>query len=182
MDSDGQDDGYMAPLGKIRTVAIIGAGLSGIVSAVHLLRAGLDVAVFERAAGVGGAWEYSPQPDRDPPFPSTRPPVVRDRAGPRGVAGFGPWRGAGVSSGDRSCPPRPRQSPLPHSGGSGCEGGRWQRLGYWDVQTRDDVSKLHVETGGSGVRRCRRLRGGTASLAYRMCRVYLPGKTCSQTG
>jgi cation diffusion facilitator CzcD-associated flavoprotein CzcO len=61
--------------GKIRTVAVIGAGLSGIVSAVHLLRAGLDIVVFERADGVGGTWEFDPRPDRDPPFPSIRPPA-----------------------------------------------------------------------------------------------------------
>ncbi|KAI0383231.1 hypothetical protein F5Y04DRAFT_250891 [Hypomontagnella monticulosa] len=61
--------------GQIRTVAVIGAGLSGIVSAAHLIRTGIDVTVFERANVVGGAWEFSPQIDRDPPFPSTRPPV-----------------------------------------------------------------------------------------------------------
>ncbi|CAM1501457.1 Fc.00g034410.m01.CDS01 [Cosmosporella sp. VM-42] len=59
----------------IRTVAIIGAGLSGLVSAVHLLRAGINITIFERANHVGGAWKYSPQPDRDPPFPSVRPPT-----------------------------------------------------------------------------------------------------------
>lgn len=56
-----------------KTVAIIGAGLSGVVSAVHLLRAGMDITVFERADNVGGTWIYSPQPDRDPPFPNMRP-------------------------------------------------------------------------------------------------------------
>ena len=63
------------PPGTIRTVAIIGAGLSGLVSAVHLLRAGIDITVFERADDVGGAWKYSSQPDRDPPFPSLQPPI-----------------------------------------------------------------------------------------------------------
>ncbi|KAK0701085.1 FAD dependent oxidoreductase [Lasiosphaeria miniovina] len=58
-----------------RRVAIIGAGLSGIVSAVHLLRIGIDVTVFERAEDLGGAWNYSPLPDRDPPFPNVRPPA-----------------------------------------------------------------------------------------------------------
>ncbi|KAI1400526.1 FAD dependent oxidoreductase [Hypoxylon fuscum] len=61
--------------GKIRSVAVIGAGLSGIASTAHLLRTGIDVTVFERANVAGGAWEFSPQTDRDPPFPSTRPPV-----------------------------------------------------------------------------------------------------------
>ncbi|RDW64587.1 FAD protein [Coleophoma cylindrospora] len=64
-----------APPNKIGNVAIIGAGISGIVTAVHLLRAGIEITVFERADGVGGAWDYSPEPDRDPTFPSTRPPT-----------------------------------------------------------------------------------------------------------
>lgn len=59
--------------GKIETVAIIGAGLSGIVSAVHLLRAGFDITVLERADSVGGAWNYDPQPDRDSPYPNLQP-------------------------------------------------------------------------------------------------------------
>ncbi|KAH6645436.1 FAD dependent oxidoreductase [Truncatella angustata] len=61
--------------GKIRTVAVVGAGLSGIVSAAHLLRTGISVTVFERANIAGGVWEFSPQTGRDSPFPSTRPPV-----------------------------------------------------------------------------------------------------------
>ncbi|CAH0044560.1 unnamed protein product [Clonostachys solani] len=65
----------IASPGAIRAVAIIGAGLSGLVSAVHLLRAGIDITIFERANHVGGAWKYNPQPDRDPPFPSVRPPT-----------------------------------------------------------------------------------------------------------
>ncbi|VUC32073.1 unnamed protein product [Clonostachys rosea] len=75
MAQDDNKDNTIASLGAIRTVAIIGAGLSGLVSAVHLLRAGIDITVFERANYVGGAWKYNPQPDRDPPFPSERPPT-----------------------------------------------------------------------------------------------------------
>lgn len=41
---------------KIRTVAVIGAGVSGVCSAIHLKAAGLDVTVFERSAHVGGVW------------------------------------------------------------------------------------------------------------------------------
>lgn len=61
--------------GAIKTVAVIGAGLSGLVSAVHLLRAGIDVTVLEREDTAGGAWKYNPQPAHDPPFPSLRPPA-----------------------------------------------------------------------------------------------------------
>ncbi|XDG02443.1 hypothetical protein ABKA04_002058 [Annulohypoxylon sp. FPYF3050] len=61
-------------LGIIKDVAVIGAGISGVVSAAHLLRAGFNVTVFERTGVVGGVWDYQPQPDRDPPFPNVRPP------------------------------------------------------------------------------------------------------------
>jgi len=60
-------------LHNINNVAIIGAGLSGVVTAAHLLRAGIAVTVFERSNHVGGVWVYSDQPDREPPFPNTRP-------------------------------------------------------------------------------------------------------------
>lgn len=61
-------------LGNIKSVAVIGAGISGVVSAVHLLRAGFNVTVFERTGVIGGVWDYKPQSDRDPPFPNVRPP------------------------------------------------------------------------------------------------------------
>ncbi|KAI0143711.1 hypothetical protein GGR57DRAFT_495121 [Xylariaceae sp. FL1272] len=56
-------------------VAIIGAGISGITSAAHLKREGLNATVFERTQKIGGAWVYERQLDRDPPFPNTLPPV-----------------------------------------------------------------------------------------------------------
>lgn len=58
----------------IRTAGVIGAGLSGIVTAAHLLRNGINVTVFERSDSPGGAWKFNPAADRDPPFPSIRPP------------------------------------------------------------------------------------------------------------
>lgn len=61
---------------RIRTVGVIGAGLSGIVTAAHLLRAGLNVTVFERSNSPGGAWKFSPETEWDPPFPSIRPPAA----------------------------------------------------------------------------------------------------------
>lgn len=42
--------------GTIRRVAVIGAGISGVVSTGHLLAAGLDVTVFERNEAAGGVW------------------------------------------------------------------------------------------------------------------------------
>ncbi|KAI1376603.1 FAD/NAD(P)-binding domain-containing protein [Hypoxylon crocopeplum] len=61
-------------LGNIKDVAVIGAGISGVVSAAHLLQAGFNVTVFERTGVVGGVWDYEPRTDRDPPFPNVRPP------------------------------------------------------------------------------------------------------------
>jgi NADPH-dependent glutamate synthase beta subunit-like oxidoreductase len=37
-------------------VAVIGAGVSGVAAAGHLLAAGLDVTVFERNHAAGGVW------------------------------------------------------------------------------------------------------------------------------
>ncbi|KAI1774157.1 FAD/NAD(P)-binding domain-containing protein [Hypoxylon cercidicola] len=61
-------------LGYIKDVAVIGAGISGVVTTAHLLRAGLNVTVFERTGVIGGVWDFQPQADRDPPFPNIRPP------------------------------------------------------------------------------------------------------------
>lgn len=58
----------MAP---IKSVAVIGAGISGVSSAAHLLRHGFEVVVFERSSVTGGVWHFDPRPDRDPEYPST---------------------------------------------------------------------------------------------------------------
>ncbi|KAI1809477.1 FAD/NAD(P)-binding domain-containing protein [Poronia punctata] len=59
----------------IKNVAVIGAGISGVVSAAHLLKEGFDVTVFERRGTIGGVWYYDERVDRDPPFPNTIPPA-----------------------------------------------------------------------------------------------------------
>lgn len=41
---------------QVKTVGIIGAGVSGVASAIHLRKAGLQVTVFERNSHVGGVW------------------------------------------------------------------------------------------------------------------------------
>lgn len=46
-----------------RRVLVIGAGMSGVCIAVHLLRLGFDVTVVERQAGVGGVWMENRYPD-----------------------------------------------------------------------------------------------------------------------
>jgi len=39
-----------------RQVAVIGAGISGVLTAAYLKKAGLRVTVFERASVAGGVW------------------------------------------------------------------------------------------------------------------------------
>lgn len=41
---------------KSRSVAVIGGGVSGVVSALHLKNEGMNVVVFERSDAVGGVW------------------------------------------------------------------------------------------------------------------------------
>lgn len=41
---------------NVRTVAVIGAGVSGVAAAIHLKRSGLSVTVYERNKHVGGIW------------------------------------------------------------------------------------------------------------------------------
>ena len=45
----------MEPM-DIKNACIIGAGVSGVVSAKHLLAAGIDVTIYERSSGYGGVW------------------------------------------------------------------------------------------------------------------------------
>ena len=44
---------------NVKTVAVIGAGVSGVAAAIHLKRAGLNVTVYERSANAGGIWSGS---------------------------------------------------------------------------------------------------------------------------
>jgi NADPH-dependent 2,4-dienoyl-CoA reductase/sulfur reductase-like enzyme len=45
---------------KSPRVAVIGAGLSGIVSAKHLIYSGIEVVVYERSSKAGGNWYITP--------------------------------------------------------------------------------------------------------------------------
>lgn len=49
------------------TVAVIGAGAAGLVTARELDRAGFDVTVFEQSGQPGGVWVYSPDTEDDQP-------------------------------------------------------------------------------------------------------------------
>ncbi|KAI0128012.1 hypothetical protein BJ170DRAFT_398772 [Xylariales sp. AK1849] len=59
----------------IKEIAVIGAGISGITSAAHLLRQGLHVTVFERSSVAGGVWHYDPRVANEPPYPNDHPPT-----------------------------------------------------------------------------------------------------------
>lgn len=52
-------------------VGIIGAGLSGIVTAAHLIKAGIDVTLLERHPEPGGVWVFDECRPIEPHFPST---------------------------------------------------------------------------------------------------------------
>ena len=53
---------------QVKTVGVIGAGVSGVASAIHLRKAGLQVTVFERNSHVGGVWYVARALPLIPPF------------------------------------------------------------------------------------------------------------------
>ncbi|KAF2626305.1 FAD dependent oxidoreductase [Macroventuria anomochaeta] len=53
-----------------KRVAVIGAGISGVVTAAHLKKEGLDVTVFERSSAAGGIWFYDERKPLEPAYPS----------------------------------------------------------------------------------------------------------------
>ncbi|KAK6008143.1 hypothetical protein QM012_000046 [Aureobasidium pullulans] len=59
----------------VRTVAVIGAGVSGVSSAIHLRNAGLDVTVYERGEVAGGVWVYDSRTALEPSYPAIVPSV-----------------------------------------------------------------------------------------------------------
>ncbi|KAL3462835.1 major facilitator superfamily domain-containing protein [Aspergillus heterothallicus] len=58
---------------QVQRVAVIGAGISGVVSAAHLLHAGLEVVVFERSHAAGGVWLYDERRPLEPSYTELRP-------------------------------------------------------------------------------------------------------------
>lgn len=56
-------------------VAVIGAGISGVTAAAHLLNQGLPVTVFERSTIAGGVWHFDERTPEDPPYPSNTPSI-----------------------------------------------------------------------------------------------------------
>ncbi|KAF2185107.1 FAD/NAD(P)-binding domain-containing protein [Zopfia rhizophila CBS 207.26] len=53
-------------------VAVIGAGIGGVVAAAHLKKEGLDFTVFERSSAAGGIWVFDERKPLEPPYPSVR--------------------------------------------------------------------------------------------------------------
>ncbi|KAB8202728.1 hypothetical protein BDV34DRAFT_236765 [Aspergillus parasiticus] len=61
---------------QVRRVAVIGAGISGVVSTAHLVAAGFEVTVFERNQQTGGIWLYDEQTPLECSFPSPDPSLA----------------------------------------------------------------------------------------------------------
>ena len=60
---------------NIRSVAVVGAGVSGVATAVHLNKKGLDVTVFERTSRAGGVWVFDERAAKDAAYPSVLPSI-----------------------------------------------------------------------------------------------------------
>ncbi|KAK5227775.1 hypothetical protein LTR47_008582 [Exophiala xenobiotica] len=58
---------------NVASVAVIGAGVSGVSAAAHLLKNGLEVVLFERASIAGGVWHFDSRSAPDPSFPNEKP-------------------------------------------------------------------------------------------------------------
>ncbi|RMD41709.1 hypothetical protein DV735_g3385, partial [Chaetothyriales sp. CBS 134920] len=58
---------------KVKSVAVIGAGISGVSAAGHLLKQGLEVTLFERSSIAGGVWHFDERAAYDPAYPNTKP-------------------------------------------------------------------------------------------------------------
>ncbi|EHY57252.1 Flavin-containing monooxygenase ustF2 [Exophiala dermatitidis] len=56
-----------------KRVAVIGAGISGVTSAAHLLKHGLDVTLFERSGVAGGVWHFDERSALEPAYPNETP-------------------------------------------------------------------------------------------------------------
>ena len=56
-----------------KRVAVIGAGISGVCAAAHLLKLGIKVVLFERSETAGGVWHFDRRVAADPSYPSEDP-------------------------------------------------------------------------------------------------------------
>jgi cation diffusion facilitator CzcD-associated flavoprotein CzcO len=67
--------GTKVDIGDRARVAVVGAGISGVTAAAHLVRNGLSVTVFERSSISGGVWHFDERTAHDPPYPSNTPSI-----------------------------------------------------------------------------------------------------------
>lgn len=51
--------------GSVLSVAVIGAGVSGLCSAKHAIAQGLNVTIFEQSEEIGGIWYYTDEVGKD---------------------------------------------------------------------------------------------------------------------
>lgn len=59
------------PKGKVRKVAVIGAGPSGIAAAKEAMAVGMEVTVFEQAGDIGGTWVFREKEGQSSVYRST---------------------------------------------------------------------------------------------------------------
>lgn len=59
-----------------KRVAVIGAGVSGITTAKHLKKVGINAVVFERSSRIGGNWLYDARRPLEPSYPSLKASVA----------------------------------------------------------------------------------------------------------
>ncbi|KIX07726.1 uncharacterized protein Z518_02380 [Rhinocladiella mackenziei CBS 650.93] len=58
---------------NVKRVAVIGAGISGVCSAAHLLKQGPEVILFERSGIAGGVWHFDERSALEPSYPNENP-------------------------------------------------------------------------------------------------------------
>lgn len=58
---------------KYNKVAVIGAGISGVSAAAHLIKNGLEPVLFERSSAAGGVWHFDERSALEPLYPNAKP-------------------------------------------------------------------------------------------------------------
>lgn len=78
---------------QIRTVAVVGAGSSGIAAAKELLEVGIEPVVFEQSADIGGNWVYREVEQHSSVYRSTSINTCAARGGDPGACRHPPSLG-----------------------------------------------------------------------------------------
>ncbi|KAF1986877.1 pantothenate transporter [Aulographum hederae CBS 113979] len=63
-------------------IAVIGAGISGVLTSAYLKSSGVEVTVFERSLQAGGVWVFDPRPPLEPNYPADKPSKGEEIADP----------------------------------------------------------------------------------------------------